>query len=202
MQQESKISSTKITLLEAAKKVLLAEGYPGLSTRAIATAADTQMSQIRYHFGSKEGMVLALYEYMTDQLIERQTGLFTDPSIPLSQKWDVACDYLDEDIASGYVRVMLELTAVSWSNPQMAEAVRASLNLWQGLHFNLAREFQQKYGSLGPFDAEDMAALVGPMFIGIESIILLGNEDGSPPFRRAIRRIGNVIHYFETQGEE
>lgn len=195
------LTPTKITLLEAAKVVLLAEGYSGLSTRAIAAAAGTQMSQIRYHFGSKEGMVLALFEYLTDQLIERQTGLFTDPSISLSKKWDVACDYLDEDIESGYVRVMLELTAVSWSNPQMAEAVRATFTLWQSLHINLAREFEQKYGSLGPFEAEDFAALVGSMFIGIEALIMLGDEDSSPPFRRAIRRIGKVIHYFETQGE-
>ena len=63
----TQMNSTKVTLLEAAKHVLMTEGYSGLSTRAIATAANTQMSQIRYHFGSKEGMVLALYEYMTGQ---------------------------------------------------------------------------------------------------------------------------------------
>jgi DNA-binding transcriptional regulator YbjK len=62
--------SIKTILLEAAKRVLMAEGNGGLSTRAIA-AADTQMSQTRYHFGSKEGMVLALFVYMNAQLIER-----------------------------------------------------------------------------------------------------------------------------------
>ena len=77
---------SKIELLEAAKRVLLSEGYSGLATRAIASAANTQMSQIRYHFGSKEGIVLALFEHMNAQLIERQTGLMTDPSISLSTK--------------------------------------------------------------------------------------------------------------------
>ena len=42
---------TKVSLLEAAKHVLLSDGYAGLSTRAIAAAADTQMSQIRYRLG-------------------------------------------------------------------------------------------------------------------------------------------------------
>ena len=35
---------TKIVLLQAAKVVLLDEGYAGLSTRAVAATANTQMS--------------------------------------------------------------------------------------------------------------------------------------------------------------
>jgi AcrR family transcriptional regulator len=35
---------TKVALISAAKEVLLAHGYAGLSTRAIAAAAATQMS--------------------------------------------------------------------------------------------------------------------------------------------------------------
>ena len=62
----------KVELLEAAKRVLLEQGYAGLSTRAVAAEAGTQMSQIRYHFGSKEGMVLALFEHMNEALIARQ----------------------------------------------------------------------------------------------------------------------------------
>ena len=112
--------STKTTLLEAAKSVLLSQGYSGLSTRAIAAKANTQMSQIRYHFGSKEGLVLALYEYMTKQVMDRQTAMFSDKTIPLSQKWDIACDYLDTDIATGYVRVFQELLALGWSNETIA----------------------------------------------------------------------------------
>ena len=193
-----KFDATKTKLLEAAKNVLLAEGYSGLSTRAIAAAADTQMSQIRYHFGSKEGIVLALYEYLTGRLIERQTGLFSDPNISLSTKWEVACDYLDADIASGYVRVLQELLAVGWSNPKIAAVVRDNFTLWFNLHVNLAREFQQTSGSLGPFDPEDIASLVTAAFVGAEALILLGFEEQRMPVIRALRRFGKVIRYFET----
>ena len=189
--------------MEAAKNILLAKGYSGLSTRAIAAEADTHMSQIRYHFGSKEGMVLALFDYLTKQLIERQTGLFSDPNISLSTKWEVACDYLDADIASGYVRVLQELLAVGWSNPKIAREVRKSLKLWFDLHVRLAREFQQTYGSLGPFDPEDIAALVMPAFVGAEALILLGFEERGVPVSRALRRFGTVTRHFEnTHGGE
>jgi AcrR family transcriptional regulator len=107
----------KTDLLEAAKRVLLKHGYAGLSTRAVAAEAGTQMSQIRYHFGSKEGMVLALFEYMNAALIERQAATFHRTDLSISLKWARACDYLEEDLASGYVRVLQELSAVGWSSP-------------------------------------------------------------------------------------
>jgi AcrR family transcriptional regulator len=196
-----KYGATKSNLLEAAKSVLLAEGYSGLSTRAIAAAADTQMSQIRYHFGSKEGMVLALYDYMTAQVMDRQTAMFSDKTIPISQKWDIACDYLDADIASGYVRVFQELMALGWSNDKVAFEIRKSLSHWFELHLSLAKEFQDSFGSFSPFPMEDIVGLIGPAFVGVEAFILLGWED-QMPVRQSLRRFGNVIRHFENNHTE
>ena len=75
------------------------------------------LSQIHYHFGSKQGLVLALFEHLNAQLLERQEHLFGNPALSLSEQWDRACDYLDEDIASGYVRVMDELWRWARSEP-------------------------------------------------------------------------------------
>lgn len=200
-QVTSQLNTAKVALLEAAKTVLLAEGFSGLSTRAIATAANTQMSQIRYHFGSKDGIVLALYTYMTDQLIERQSNLFIDPNMSLSIKWEVACDYLDADIESGYVRVLQELMAVGYANEDVRNLLRDGFSLWRDLHIQLAEEFAETYGSLGPFEPEDLAALVGSLFIGAEALILLECEDELRPVRRALRRLGEVIRFFETQAD-
>ena len=66
----AKKPETSITLLEAAKKVLRQNGYSGLSTRDVAAAAGVPLSQIHYHFGSKQGMVLALFEYLNAQLLD------------------------------------------------------------------------------------------------------------------------------------
>src|SRR6187549_2694513 len=96
----TKKAETSSTLLEAAKKVLRQNGYAGLSTRDVATEAGVPLSQIHYHFGSKQGMMLALFEYLNAQLLDRQNVLATDTTLTLSQQWDRACDYLDEDIGS------------------------------------------------------------------------------------------------------
>ncbi len=79
----AKKAETSTTLLEAAKKVLRQNGYSGLSTRDVAAAAGVPLSQIHYHFGSKQGLVLALFEYLNAQLLDRQNALFGDPTLKL-----------------------------------------------------------------------------------------------------------------------
>ena len=195
---KERVRETKRELLDAAQRVLLEEGYSGLSTRRVAEAADTQMSQIQYHFGSKEGMILALFEHLNAQLIDRQTKTFENPDLSLSEKWALSCDYLDDDIASGYVRVLMELTAAGWSNPAIGAAVKAGYAEWRDLIQKLAREMEEQAGSLGPFSVEDIGALVSAAFIGAEAAILLGYESPDTPFRDALRRFGKVIEFYET----
>src|SRR6266550_132647 len=125
-----KKAETSTTLLEAAKKVLRQKGYAGLSTRDVAAAAGVPLSQIHYHFGSKQGLVLALFEHLNAQLLDRQNALLGNPALALSEQWDQACDYLDDDIASGYVRVFQELIAASWADPAIAKVIRAGIMGW------------------------------------------------------------------------
>ncbi|PWK57607.1 TetR/AcrR family transcriptional regulator [Silicimonas algicola] len=199
--QASLRSNPKVELLEAAKRVLLEDGYAGLSTRAVAAEAGTQMSQIRYHFGSKEGMVLALFEHMNEALIARQAETFHRPDLTVSQKWSRACDYLEEDLESGYVRVLQELTAVGWSNPAVGDAIRRAVAQWQSLILELVREVEGQIGSLGPFRAEEIATLIGAAFVGAESLILLGFDDTQHPMRAALRNVGDLIGMTEARKE-
>src|SRR6186713_380642 len=182
---------TSTSLLEAAKKVLRQNGHSGLSTRDVAAAAGVPLSQIHYHFGSKQGLMLALFDYLNAQLLDRQNAMFHDATLSLSQRWDRACDYLDEDIASGYVRVLQELIAASWSDAAVAKVVRAGLMGWIELIGALVRRYQQDLGGLAPFSAEEVTALVANAFIGAESHYLLGFEKRGVPVRQALRRFGD-----------
>ena len=193
----AKKPETSVSLLEAAKKVLRQNGYAGLSTRDVATAAGVPLSQNHYHFGSKQGMVLALFEHLNAQLLDRQNALFGDTKLKLSEQWDRACDYLDDDIASGYVRVLQELTAASWADAEVAKVVRAGLITWFNLITDLARKAEQELGGLGPLSAEEVAALIGCAFMGAESLHLLGGEKKGVPVRQALRRFGDLIRVTE-----
>jgi AcrR family transcriptional regulator len=189
---------TSTVVLDAAKKVLRQKGYSKLSTRDVAAAAGVPLSQIHYHFGSKQGMVLALFEHLNSQLLDRQDALFHDSTLTLSQQWDGACDYLDEDIASGYVRVLQELIAASWADSPVAKVIQAGILGWFTLLVELARRAEREFGGLGPFTAEEVAALIGHAFIGAESHYLLGLEKKGVPVRQSLRRFGDLIRIMEA----
>jgi AcrR family transcriptional regulator len=156
------------------------------------------LSQIHYHFGSKQGMMLALFEYLNAQLLDRQNVLATDTTLTLSQQWDRACDYLDEDIGSGYVRVLQELIAASWSDPAVARVVRAGLTGWSDLIVEVARKAERELGTLGPFSPEEIGAFAASVFLGAESLYLLGFERKGVPMRDALRRFGDLIRLREA----
>ena len=194
----AKKAETGTMLLEAAKKVLRQNGYAALSTRDVAAAAGVPLSQIHYHFGSKQGMVLALFEYLNAQLLDRQNAMFGDPTLKLSEQWDRACDYLDEDIASGYVRVLQELIAASWADAAVASVVRTALMGWGDLIVGAARKAERELGGLGPFSPEEIGAFTANAFIGAESLYLLGFEKKGSPIRQALRRIGDLVRSAEA----
>lgn len=120
---------TRAAILSAAKQCLLEIGYARLSTRRIAVAAGVPLSQIHYHFGSKQNLVLEVLAEENRRLLDRQTDMYNQ-DMPLWKRWEQACDFLDDDLESGYVRVLQEMMAAGWSDEEIAASVRANLMGW------------------------------------------------------------------------
>jgi AcrR family transcriptional regulator len=190
-------TDTQTELLEATEQCLHRYGLSGLSTRRVAEAARMPLSQIHYHFGSKEDLVLALLAYKNERLLNRQAAMYAR-DLPLWKRWKQACDYLDEDLASGYVRVLQEMMAAGWSNPAIAKAVRQLLSGWFVLLTRVADEAAKGIARTGPFKSDEIACLVGAAFLGAESLLLLGFQETEIPLRRALRRFGILIQNAEN----
>lgn len=186
-------------ILAAAREQLLIDGYSGLSTRKVAQRAGVPLSQVHYHFGSKGGMVLALLESENRRRLARQAGMYAQ-NLPLWRRYEQACDFLEDDLESGYVRVLQEMVAEGWSNEGVAEAVRGLLRGWYDLLIGVAEEAEARHGPLGPFTAREAATLIGNAFLGSEALILLGFDRDDLPIRAALRRIGVVIRRLEEEG--
>jgi AcrR family transcriptional regulator len=187
---------TRTLILEAARHRLLADGYAGMSTRKVAAEAGVPLSQVHYHFGSKGGLILALLEQENRRRLDRQTRMYAE-DLPLWQRYEQACDFLEDDLDSGYVRVLQEMIAAGWSNAQVGEAVRDLLEGWFALLIEVAREAKRRLGPLGPFTADELATLIGTTFVGSEALLLLGFDRRDLPIRSALRRIGLVIRQRE-----
>lgn len=189
-------SSTSETILGAARACLLDAGFGALTTRRVAERAGVPLSQIHYHFGSKESLVLRLLETETDRLLDRQGRLFSS-DIPVSRRWTVACDYLDEDLSSGYVRVLQEMLAAGWSSDAIGSHVRTVLDGWTGRVLELVLDAEATGIGFGALSARDVATLVAAAFTGAEAMILLGMESDQMPLRGALRRIGSTLELVE-----
>ena len=186
------VTDTRLRIIEAARSRLLADGYAGLSTRKVAEEAGVPLSQLHYHFGSKGGLIMALFEMENQQRLTRQIHMYAEDR-PLWQRYEQACDFLEDDLESGYVRVLQELVAAGWSNAEIGAAVRELLGDWIALLTEVAREAERRHGPLGPFTAEELATLIVSAFFGSEALLLLGFDRDALPIRSALRRIGVLI---------
>src|SRR4029079_10650407 len=192
-------ADTRTAILAAARGRLLADGYANLSTRAVADAAAVPLSQIHYHFGSKRQLILAVLEAENVRLLERQREMFDTPQ-PLWVRWERACDFLDVDIESGYVRILQEMIAAGWSDPEVAGAVRSMMGGWYGLLEEVEHREVERGADFGEFTPGEIAALLGTPFIGAEELILLGVTESSLPVRSALRKVGRLLRQFGEGG--
>jgi AcrR family transcriptional regulator len=191
---------TGALILEAVRRRLLADGYAGLSTRKVAEEAGVPLSQLHYHFGSKQKMVLSLLAEENQRRLDRQITMYGEGG-PLWRRYERACDFLEDDLDSGYVRVLHEMIAAGWSNAEISQAVRELVGGWFALLVDVAREAERRHGPLGPFTPEEIATLIGAVFFGGEALLLLGFDRQVLPIRAALRRIGVVIRQLEVGRE-
>jgi AcrR family transcriptional regulator len=197
--REDATADTRSAIVGAARGRLLADGYANLSTRRVAEAAGVPLSQIHYHFGSKRQLILAVLAAENELLLHRQREMFDAPE-PLWVRWDLACDFLEADLESGYVRILQEMIAAGWSDPQVAGAVREMIGGWYRLLADVARREEEHGANLHGFSPDEVAALMATPFLGAEEMILLGVTESTLPLRSALRKVGVLLRTVAPPG--
>jgi AcrR family transcriptional regulator len=187
--------ATRRRILDAARDVLLERGHAGTSTRAVADRAGVRLSLVHYHFGSRQGLLAEVLGHENDLLLERQRALYDAPG-PLAEKWRVACEFLDEDIHSGYVRVLWELWAAGLSDPTLAAGWREALSGWRNLLESVFAEWLEREGIDSPLSPRALATLVSNVFEGVEVELLAGVDDA--PHREVLDALGDLIARAES----
>jgi hypothetical protein len=116
---------------------------------------------------------------------------------PLWRRYEQACDFLEEDLESGYVRVLQEMTAAGWSTPAIAERVRAMKQGWYDLLTEVVTKASERLDGIGPFTAAELATLIACAFYGAEEDLLLGFDRHRVPIRSALRRVAELFRRAE-----
>ena len=190
--------ATRRRIVDAARDVLLERGHAAASTRAVADEAGVRLSLVHYHFGGKQGLLLEVLERENELLLQRQHKLYDAPG-PLAEKWRVACDFLDEDVRSGYVRVLWELWAAGLADEELAAGWRTAMGGWRALLESVYSARSQELGVELPLSARAVATLIGNLFEGIEIELLAGVPKEDAPHAEVLDAIGVLIERAEAK---
>ena len=164
---------TRQRILDAAYERLAREGYAALSIREIARDAGVNFALINYHFESKDKLVIAVLDEANRRLLDRQERMYR-ASGGYAEKWAQARRFFENDLASGFVRVLMELYAASMSNESLRREFRPRLTAWYEVVAQATREAVAQHELELPFDADVIAVWISNFWMGLELAMLTG----------------------------
>ena len=189
--------STRSQILEAARRRLCEVGYGRLNVRDIAADAGVNHALIGYHFQGKRQLVLAVLDDANKRLLERQTRMYrTEGSA--GQKWQQACDFYDEDIASGYVRLMMELMAASFNDEALRREFLPRLLAWNQVIEDAVAGFVKQYELDLPISVQAITAWIVWFWIGVEASMTLGIPEDQGHQREALEAVATLLRRIEA----
>jgi AcrR family transcriptional regulator len=174
------------TFLDAAERLLIREGAAAITTRRLAAEADQNHGLVHYYFGSIDELLMQTLERFTARILERQRAMYGSDA-PFIEKWRAAMGFIDEDLASGYPKIWLELEAIAWNKPELRARINDVTDRWHSLLRDACAEAIEEFGLEGSgFSAEAFATLVGQFNKGLLTERLLGFDRGHAELLAAI----------------
>ena len=186
MAETSSRADAKTAFLDAAERLLVDVGYSAITTRGLAEEAGLNHGLVHYYFGSMEELFVQVLERFTQRLIERQRAMYASDR-PFLEKWRAAMGYLDEDRASGYQKVWLELQALAWNRPDLRDRVARVDGAWRSAMTTAVAEAMQDYGlDVKQFSLDAWVALIVTFNEGIILERLSGIHSGHAELLKSI----------------
>ncbi|HLT69494.1 MAG TPA: TetR/AcrR family transcriptional regulator [Acidimicrobiales bacterium] len=166
---------TRARIVEAALQALRDEGIAGISARSIARRGGFNQALIFYHFGSVEGLLVAVARSES----ERRSALYA-PALAevtsLEELVAVARRLHDEEFQEGTVAALTQVLAGAVGSPELSRGISESLRPWTTLVGDTIDRLLAgtPYRDLVPRD--DLTAAVAALFLGIELLTGLDTE--------------------------
>jgi AcrR family transcriptional regulator len=192
--------ATRAAILRAARDRLVEGGYANLNVRDIAREAGVNHALIGYHFHGKQQLVLAVLDDANRQLLERQSRMYQGTT-SASQQWQEACDFYEDDLQSGFVRLLMELMGASFHDPQLRAEFLPRILQWHRLIEAAVIEFIEKSKLDLPISAQAISAWIGWFWTGMEASMMLHVPEKDGHQREALEAVGILLKQVERAGK-
>ena len=168
-------SATRARLLDGALEVFAERGFNGASVEDICERAGFTRGAFYSNFGSKDELVLALFQATTDRLLEQIGALLPDLANQPGTLLDAVLGLLDE--AAGDQRqwhlISTEFTLHALRNPEAARALNRQRAMFRSSLTKLVEEISETSGMRLSVPAEQFVRLVIAVHEGARSQSLL-----------------------------
>ncbi len=161
------VPDTRRRIVDAALQTLRDEGIAGISARAIARHGDFNQALIFYHFGSVEGLLVAVARSES----ERRSALYAEALrevTTLAELVEVARRLHDEEFRAGAVAALTQMLAGAVGSEELARGIRASLEPWTRLVGETIDRVLAGTPYAGVLPRDDVTAALAALFLGIE----------------------------------
>lgn len=174
------------TIMLAAMKVALEEGFAAMTVRNIASRAGIAAGQVHHHFTSSGELKSQAFV----RLIEEMMAL---PLVPENASWRERLFSLlgsEDRRLEPYIRLWRQAQLLADSDPEIKGAYLLTMSMWHGQAVKLILSGQRD-GEFSPTDsAENIAWRLISLVCGLDGIYVLGMaEVDDAAFSRHLHRL-------------
>jgi AcrR family transcriptional regulator len=188
----SHADETRARILDAALQALRSDGIAGVSARAIARHGGFNQALIFYHFGSVEGLLVAVARRES----ERRSALYAPAlrqATSLPELVRVARHLHEEEFASGSVAALTQMLAGAARSEDLARGTWDAMEPWTALVGETIERLiaDTPYQDLLP--VADLTSAVTAMFLGIELYSGLDPDGGDGTLFTTIESVAALV---------
>jgi AcrR family transcriptional regulator len=188
-------AETRARIVAAALGALRETGITGISARAIARHGGFNQALIFYHFGSVEGLLIAVARSES----ERRSALYAEALedvTSLPELVAVARRLHDEEFAGGTVAALTQMMAGAGGSDELGRGIWDAFEPWTALVDRTMERLlaDTPYAAILPHD--DLTSVVAALFLGIEVYTGLdpsGSADSLFTTMESVARLVDVL---------
>jgi hypothetical protein len=114
------------------------------------------------------------------------------------QKWQQACDFYDEDLKSGFVRLLMELMGASFNDEALRREFVPRLLAWQAVVESAVVEFIAESGLELPVSARAITSWISWFWTGMEASMTLGITEEQGHQREALQAVATLLRLAQS----
>jgi AcrR family transcriptional regulator len=175
-------SATRLALLDAARALLLDEGYAAVTSRKVAARAGLKPQLVHYYFATMDDLFIALVRHGAELNLKRQAKALASAD-PLTALWEFATDPAGATFA-------IELGALANHRKAIRAELASYAERFRALQADALREICGRVQtSAGEVSAELLAFLMTALSQVLVMEDALGVEAGHKEARELVARL-------------